>query len=281
MLKREFNSDKHTRPRRKPNSAETSRCMEHADTVTLAHMPMERTSSKRRPIFQATSWLNYAINSTRKGHVPTVRDANISTHTTISKPSSHTFKHWRKELDLLNWETNRSVEKTSPVPIAFGPTWRPQMDVVLQRSQDLQFSNKSTPRKTTTQNSTKRTIWKDQTPNPQSDTTAPIFQALKISAATNNHNQWTTTSTTTTSTIIITWTTTWDTNPIICRATTSTKTTRAIKCIIIIIHNKIIINNIITVGNKPMSLNHPVTMSTKVSRRFGLELIQSVSIIVY
>jgi hypothetical protein len=55
MLRREFNSDKHTKPKRRPNSAETSRCTDNADTVTLAHMPTVLTNSKRKLIFQATS----------------------------------------------------------------------------------------------------------------------------------------------------------------------------------------------------------------------------------
>lgn len=52
---KECNSDNNTNQKRKPNFAETSKCMENANSVTTAHMLTENTSSKRKPTFQATS----------------------------------------------------------------------------------------------------------------------------------------------------------------------------------------------------------------------------------
>merc|ERR1711964_192357 len=55
LLLKECNSDNNTNQRKKLNSAETSKCMENANSETTAHMLTENTNSKRRPTCQATS----------------------------------------------------------------------------------------------------------------------------------------------------------------------------------------------------------------------------------
>jgi len=206
-------------------------------------MLTDPTNSRKRHIFQATSWLNYVYSSMRKVHVLTVLDANIFTQSTISRPNWLTPKHWRKVLDLPTLETNRSVVKVS-VLTACGPISRPQTDVELQRSQDFQSSSKFTTRKSTMLRST-RTSWRDLTLQAQWATAALKSSTISHSRLTNlNHSRptnhsnskWTTIITTTTLVITI-WATTWNT----CRITLNTKTTNIkTKCIIIIIN---IINN--------------------------------------
>jgi len=268
MLKREFNSDKLTKWRRRLSSAETSRCTEPADTVTPAHMPTDLTNSKRRHIFHQTSWLNYVYNSTSKVRVLTEKDANISTQFMTLKLNLHTPKHLRKELDSLTWETSRSAVKASPVPTAFGPTWKPQMDVVLQRSQDLQSSSKSTTRMNTTQKSTMRTTWREPT-----HSTQWADQTVRTSDTNHNklnqcQNPWTIIITTTNSPIIII---TWDTRAITCRTTTSSSNSN--QCIIIIINRLITTRTIIIIvaDNKLTQLHHLPIKSTRTSSRSGPE----------
>jgi len=265
MPKKEFNSDKPMKLRRRLSFAETLRCMAPADMVTHAHMPTATTSSRKRLISQATSWLNYVYNSTSKVRVLTARDANTSTQSTISKLNSHMFKHWKRELDLPNWETSRSVDRASALT-ASGPTSRPRMDAVLQRSQDLQCLKKSTTRKTTTLNSTMRTSWRGRILPAQWVTT--LNKAWKTSP-TNSLNPWTITITT------IIWTTTWDSRLTICRTTLSIKTIKEIKCTTtIIINSKTsikIIRTILTADSRPIH-HQPTTSQTRTSNRFGLEL---------
>lgn len=265
MPRRESNSDNNTRARRRPSCAETSRCTVPADTATPAHMPTEPTNSRRRPIFQATSWLNYVYNSTKLVRVLTDQDANIFTQSTISRPNWLTLKHWRKVPGLPNSETSKSVERQVLELIASGPTWRHQMDAVLQRSQDSQSLSKSTTRKTTTLRSMTRTTWRGQTPPAPSTT---VRQATSNSLTSHNSSKWTILA-------IKTMVSIWEINANnTCRITMCTNRpnikTITNKCIIIIINHNIHIKTADSRLTTSLTLQcHRTTRWTKTSNRFG------------
>lgn len=79
MLKKDSNSNNNMKAKRKLNCAETLKCTVNANLVTLAHTLTEPTSSKRKPIFQATSWQSFALNSTKMVYASTEKDANSCT----------------------------------------------------------------------------------------------------------------------------------------------------------------------------------------------------------
>lgn len=261
MPKREFNSGNNTRARRRQSCAETLRCTAAADMVTHALMLTAPTNCKRRPTSQATSWRNYVYNSMSKVRVPTAKGVNTSTPSTTLRPSLHTYKLWRRELDLLIWETSRSAVRGALT--ACGPTWRLLMDAAHQRSQGCQSLNKSTTRTTTTPNSTMRTSWRGRIPPAQ--WTSATSQAVKNSPTSSNNPRTITILTT------IIWTPTWDTKLTICRtprsAKTTVRTTREIKCTITIIN---LIIKTITADSRPIQ-PHPSTRWTKAFSRSGLE----------
>jgi len=268
MLRREFNSDNNMKARRKPSFAETSRCTANADMVTPAHMLTDPTNSKRSLISQVTSWQNYVYNSMKKARVLMAKDANISTQTTTSRLNLHTPKPWKREADLLILETSRSTVIPLEELTAYGPTWRPQMDVEHQRCQDFQSLSKSTTRKSTTPNSMMRTSHRNKTswrePTQAAQWTTRLHLRTSLTSLSNNR-QWTIIIT---QTIIIIW----DTKLTICRTTPSSKIIReTIKCTTNNTNRHNIITIIITADNSHMSLNHPATQWTKASSRSGLE----------
>jgi len=243
MLKRESNLDNNTRARRRLNYAETLWCTVNANMVTPAHTLMDTINSKRRHISQAISWLNYVYNSTNKARVLMVRDANISTQSTTLRRNSHTLKHWKREPDLLNWETTRSVVKVLELT-ASGPTLRHLMDAVPLRSQDSQSLSKSTTRITTTLKSMTRTSWRE--PTLQAQCTDLTLRTSHTNKSNNNNSQWTTITWATT------WETIWDTKQTIWWIIINIKTINQIKCITIIINNITTIIQIITADSKPI-----------------------------
>jgi len=195
MLRRDSNSDNNMRARRRLSCAEISRCMAAASSVTPAHMHMDLTNFRRRPISQATSWPSSAPNITEMVPANMVRDANSYTVSMTLRLNWHTPKPWRKEPDLPNKETPKSV--VTHMLTASGPTWRPVMDVVHQRSQDLLVSNKSIIRKTfkrTWDKSNKRMPLKE--PQKLQHQSKPQFRW----ATSNNQWWWSSTHTTKTST---------------------------------------------------------------------------------
>jgi len=78
-LKRDSNSNNNMKAKRKLNCAEISKCMDNANSVTLAHMHMVLISSKRKHISQATLWPSFALNSMKKVLACMVKDANSCT----------------------------------------------------------------------------------------------------------------------------------------------------------------------------------------------------------
>ena len=79
MLKRDSNSKCNMKAKRKLNCAETLKCTVNANSETPAHTPTEPISSKRKPIFQATLWQSFALNSTKMVYACTEKDANSCT----------------------------------------------------------------------------------------------------------------------------------------------------------------------------------------------------------
>jgi len=177
MLKRDSNSSSNTKARRKPNCAETSKCMDNANSATPAHTHTEHTSSKRRLTCQATSWPSFAHNSTPMACACMVRDANSCTVFMIWSQNWPILKHSAKEPDLLIRETLKSARTQEPS--ASGPTWRQVMAAEHQRghvSHALsKFTTKTTCRKICKHCSKKMTM---KEPKKASNKCKPSFNRL-------------------------------------------------------------------------------------------------------
>lgn len=141
MLTRDSNSSNSMKVRRRQSFAETLKCMETANMEIHVHMHMVLINFKKRHIFQAISWQNFVRNFTEMAFVHMVRDANIYIVTTISNLNWHTYKHSKKELDLPNKETTKSV--VTRMLTASGQIWKQVMAVEPQKNLDLHVLNKS------------------------------------------------------------------------------------------------------------------------------------------
>jgi len=154
IMRKDNNLSSSMKAKRKLSCVETFKCMVYASLVTHAHMPTVSTSFRRKPIYQATLWLSYALNSIKMASALMVKDANSYTASTTDNQNLHTLKLLRKEPDLLTWEMSKSV--MTQEPNAYGPTLRLEMDVVHQRSQDLLSLKKSIIKRTITISKMKR-----------------------------------------------------------------------------------------------------------------------------
>lgn len=126
--------------KKRPNCAETLKCMDNVNSVTHALMLMENTNCKEKHISQATLWRRCAPSSTKREFACTENDANFCTLCMIWNQNYRIFKPWKKEADL----PNRGIIKSAKIQVlsAFGLIWSQGMDVEHQRDHVLHVLNK-------------------------------------------------------------------------------------------------------------------------------------------